>query len=131
MKEKIWLTCKRCGRPFLSSHYNTLYCNMPSIYPEDKGRTCQEMRRVETKRQSLEKSAEAKRELMNGLIVVSDRYGYLQRSEWMNYFYKYLRNKYKIGESYAEMQAWTAENGELVGEEYDKFQKECGLKSQI
>lgn len=128
IKKQYTLTCRRCGRTFVSSHSNTLYCDEPSPYPEDKGRTCKEMRRIESKRKSIKRKDEIKSNIDSGVIVYSDRFGYLQRDEWMNKFHEFLRKKHHLGPEYGDIQQWIVNNAEQTGIEYAQFQEECGMK---
>lgn len=127
-KKTYILTCKRCKRPFISTHSNTLFCDMPSPYPEDKGRTCKEMRRIESKQKSIKRKDNLQNDIDSGIIVYSDRFGYLKRDEWMSRFHEFLRESHNLGPEYSDIQKWILNNAEQTGLEYEQFQSECGMK---
>lgn len=131
MKEKAptgyMLICQRCGRQFFSRHPNSKYCDLPSEYPEDKGRTCKEMQRINSKRAERARGKKLKENLENGSYVLTTMYGVLTRNEYTSRFQDHIMKKYGL-KNYAEYQRWTAQNGELLGNEYDEFQTATGLR---
>ena len=131
MKERAYegytLVCQRCGRPFFSRHANSRYCDLPSEYPEDNGRTCKEMQRINSKRAERARGKKLKENLENGSYVLTTMYGVLTRNEYAFRFQDYIMKKYGL-KNYAEYQQWTAKNSELLGNEYGEFQNITGLK---
>lgn len=128
MSEKLYhLKCRRCGRMFTSRQKNTLYCDYPSPHPEDKGRTCKEMRRVESKQKGKMERDKLQREIAAGEIVSTRAFGYITRVDYMSLFDKYLKKKYHL-DDYSTFQKWKAENIESFCKEYEAFQQETGLE---
>ena len=84
------------------------------------------MRRIESKRKTRENQRLLQYRLANGEMISTDKFGYIERSEYMLRFEQALREKYNL-HTYAEYQQWKTMNPELVGEEYEAFQKETGL----
>lgn len=125
--EGYTLVCQRCGRLFFSRHANSRYCDLPSEYPEDNGRTCKEMQRINSKRAERARGKKLKENLENGSYVLTSMYGVLTRNEYALRFQSYIMEKYGL-KNYAEYQQWTAKNSELLGNEYDDFQNITGLK---
>lgn len=121
------IKCQRCGRPFFSRHANSRYCDLPSLYPEDKGKTCKELQRIESKRRERARGKKLRENIENGTYVMTSMYGVISRGEYADKFAGYIMDKYHL-KNYAAYQRWTAENGEALGNEYDEFQNITGLK---
>lgn len=121
------IKCQRCGRPFFSRHANSRYCDLQSPYPEDKGKTCKELQRVESKRNERARGKKLRESIESGTYVMTSMYGIISRGEYVAKFTKYIMDKYHL-KSYAAYQKWAAENVEALGNEYDEFQNITGLK---
>lgn len=121
------IVCHRCGRSFLSRHANSQYCDLPSEYPEDNGRTCKELQRIESKRKERARGKILRECIESGTYVMSAMYGILSREEYLSRFQEHIMKKYNLN-NYAAFQRWSAENAEQLGNEYDSFQTMTGLK---
>lgn len=126
-QKEFTIKCRRCGRLFKTTHGNELYCSYPSIYPEDKGRTCKQMRRVESKEKTKKARDDFERKLQDGKYVVTEKYGCIPRDVLENKFFEYVSQKHNL-KSYLEYQRWCDYYTEEVGTDYDEFQKEIGMK---
>lgn len=120
--------CARCGRMFRANHANEKFCNLPSLMPEDHGKTCKAMRRIESKHEERDRGRELKRRIECGENVLSTMYGCISRSEYLERFHQYLMEKYNIHD-YAALQKWGNQNPELKGTEYSEFQEWTGLQN--
>lgn len=125
--EGYLIRCKRCGRFFISRHANAQYCDLPSADPDENGKTCKEMRRIESKRKERERGRKLQESINTGAYVMTAMYGIITRSEYMAKFQEYLMNKYDL-KNYADFQKWVGQNAELMGNEYDEFQMNTGLR---
>lgn len=121
------IQCQRCGRPFFSRHANSRYCDLPSEFPEDNGKTCKELQRIESKRAERARGKKLRDNIERGTYVMTSMYGILSRSEYVAKFAQYIMDKYHL-KNYATYQKWSKENPELLGNEYDEFQNITGLK---
>ena len=121
------IRCKRCGRFFVSRHANAQYCDLSSNDPKENGKTCKEMRRIESKRKERERGRKLQENIDAGTYVMTAMYGVISRSEYMGKFQEYLMNKYHL-KNYAAFQGWISQNAELMGNEYDDFQMRTGLR---
>lgn len=77
------IRCKRCGRFFVSRHANAQYCDLPSNDPKENGKTCKEMRRIESKRKERERGRKLQENIDAGTYVMTAMYGVISRSEYM------------------------------------------------
>ena len=121
------IKCQRCGRPFFSRHANSRYCDLQSPYPEDKGKTCKELQRIESKRNERARGKKLRESIESETYVMTSMYGIISRGEYVAKFTKYIMDKYHL-KNYAAYQKWAAENVEALGNEYDEFQNITGLK---
>lgn len=126
-KEGFVIQCQRCGRLFVSRHANSKFCDLPSEHPEDNGRTCKELQRIESKRNERARGRKLKENIENGTYVMTAMYGIITRAEYVEKFQNHIMKKYGL-KNYASFQQWTSKNAELLGNEYDEFQTATGLK---
>lgn len=122
------LRCRRCGRTFTSKKQNVMYCSEPSPYPEDNGRSCQNMRRLESKYASRRRERKLRADINSGDIIITTKFGYIPRTELFSKFRNEVMERHNF-KTYGAFQNWAAENPEEYGEEYSQFQRDIGMQN--